>query len=188
MPSRAVSKSKLTKKMSSGMTRKRTGKTLLDKLGVTHPKDRVKKRTKPSEREFQCPHANCNSAFTIKSNLNKHLRQVHESGQENVCQLCQKKLPTARRLEEHLSTVHWLALFKLKYGKKPENVHVSHDTPDVSDEDNKQVTFKDDTQDISFEDDTQDISFEDDTQDTSSEDGNYGDLSEFARELACEIQ
>jgi hypothetical protein len=95
-------------------------RTLKDILGVTSPKDRVNKRPKPADCEFQCHYPGCGKGYTQQRGYDNHVKQMHLSGNENVCKLCNRKLATAKSLEQHLENKHFKYVWDLKYGKKKE--------------------------------------------------------------------
>ena len=77
----------------------------------------------PDPKPFKCP--NCNKAFKIKWQLNRHDRQVHEKrerkymkhikkGRKFVCSVCSKEFTHPQNLKTHILKEHQVKDLKAK--------------------------------------------------------------------------
>ena len=53
---------------------------------------------------FQCK--DCNKTFTLKPNLKKHVKLVHEQIKEHSCEQCGKAFGVLAQLKIHIKMVH----------------------------------------------------------------------------------
>jgi uncharacterized Zn-finger protein len=57
--------------------------------------------------DFVCPHEGCLKAYSRKSNLNTHIKQIHTEGkQEFKCQECDDIFGYKHTLERHIEQIH----------------------------------------------------------------------------------
>ncbi|KAF7938244.1 hypothetical protein EAE99_001916 [Botrytis elliptica] len=67
-----------------------------------------------------CSVEGCNAKFAVPASLRLHVLRVHETKvhPETVCKLCGHDFRRhTTNLRKHMETVHWLDLFKEKFGK-----------------------------------------------------------------------
>jgi general transcription factor IIIA len=56
----------------------------------------------PTEDVFQCHYENCPKFYSVKRNLDSHIRSKHE-GKRWTCDYCQRKLSTKQKLLQHIT-------------------------------------------------------------------------------------
>lgn len=54
------------------------------------------------ENVFQCTYENCSKFYTVKRNLNSHIRSKHE-GKRWTCDICKRQLSSFQKLKQHIS-------------------------------------------------------------------------------------